>query len=38
MQYKNTFFGRNLLDNKDGFILNEDLDTITNTYSNNSNH
>ena len=41
MQYKNTFFGRNLIDersNRDGFLLNEDLDTITNTYSNNSNH
>ena len=40
LQYKNAFFGRNLIhDNKrDGFIMNEDLDTITNTYSNNSNH
>ena len=41
MQYKNSFFGRNLVDernNRDGFLLNEDLDTITNTYSNNSNH
>ena len=41
MQYKNSFFGRNLIEersNREGFLLNEDLDTITNTYSNNSNH
>ena len=40
IQYKNTFFGRNLIEenNRDGIIMNEDLDTITNTYSNNSNH
>jgi hypothetical protein len=41
LQYKNSFFGRNLIEersNRDGFLLNEDLDTITNTYSNNSNH
>ena len=40
LQYKNAFFGRNLINDnkKEGFILNEDLDTITNTYSNNSNH
>jgi hypothetical protein len=39
IQYKNNFFsGRNKIDsNKDGFIMNEDSDTITNTYSNNSN-
>ena len=40
LQYKNAFFGRNLINDnkKEGFVLNEDLDTITNTYSNNSNH
>ena len=40
IQYKNTFFGRNLIEenNRDGIVMNEDLDTITNTYSNNSNH
>jgi hypothetical protein len=41
MQYKNSFFGRNLIEersNRDGFLLNEDFETITNTYSNNSNH
>ena len=40
MQYKNTFFGGNLIsDNKkDGPSFNEDLDTNPNTYSNNSNH
>ena len=38
LQYKNAFFGRNLMENKDGFIFNEDLETITNTNSNNSNH
>ena len=40
LQYKNAFFGRNFINNKkeDGFMMNEELDTIPNTYSNNSNH
>ena len=38
MEYKNVFFSRNIIDynNRNGFMLNEDLDTITNTYSNNN--
>ena len=38
MEYKNVFFSRNIIDhnNINGFMLNEDLDTITNTYSNNN--
>ena len=39
MNYKNAFYGRNLIDNnkKSGFMMSEDLETITNTYSNISN-
>ena len=38
IQYKNAFFNTKLNqdNNKDGFILNEDSDIITNAYSNNS--
>ena len=40
IHFKNTFFGCNLNNdnNKEGIMMFEDLDTITNTYSNNSNH
>ena len=40
IHFKNTFFGGNLNNdnNKEGLMMFEDLDTITNTYSNNSNH
>ena len=40
IQYKNSFFNAqlNLGNNKDGFILHEDSDIITNAYSNNSGH
>ena len=37
MQYKNSFFGRNLINsNKKSEMMSGDLETITNTYSNNS--
>ena len=36
MEYKNSFFGRNLNDNnKNDAIISEDLDTFTNTYNSN---
>ena len=40
IQYKNSFFGNNNneIDNGEGIILSGDLETITNSMSNNSNH
>ena len=37
IKLKYSFFGKNNENNRDKIIMREDLDTITNTYSNNGN-